>query len=175
MSLRASKAAVATLMIVSTVAAHTAALADTPQSLTAKIGGKPFESDDSGILYLMPTKNSLNLIARTKGGGVYPPPTTPIDRLSIMCKDFDAKPVKYVAKDFGTYGCEVKFVQGESKKPMGDPQAEYRIAPGNNVLEITSVKGKVIEGKFAFELVEVKTKAKLSITDGTFKAEDRQK
>jgi len=173
MSLHASKAAAATLMIVSAFVGH-AALADTPQSLSAKIGGKPFESDNDGILYLMPTKTTLNLIAATKGASAYPPPKTPIDRLSILCKNFDAKPVKYVAKDFGGHGCEVKFVQGESKTPMGEPQAEYRIAPGNNVLEITSVKGKVIEGKFAFELVEVKTKAKLSITDGSFKAEDRQ-
>ncbi|WP_171089100.1 hypothetical protein [Usitatibacter rugosus] len=173
--MRAPKAAVATLMIASILAAPTAVLADTPQSLSAKIGGKPFESDDDGILYLMPTKSTLNLMAATKGASAYPPPKTPIDRLAIMCKNFDAKPVKYAAKDFGGHGCEVKFVQGVSKTPMGEPQAEYRIAPGNNVLEITSVKGKVIEGKFAFELVEVKTKAKLSITDGTFKAEDRQK
>jgi hypothetical protein len=173
--LRAHRAAVVTLMIASTVAAHTAAHADTPQNLSAKIGGKPFESDDAGILYLMPTKSTLNLIAGTKGASAYPPPPTLTDRLSINCKDFEAKPVKYVAKDFGNHGCVVKFVQGESRKPFGDPQAEYRIAPGNSTLEITSVKGKVIEGKFAFELVEVKTKAKLSITDGVFKAEDRQK
>ena len=36
------------------------------------------------------------------------------------------------------------------------------------------VKGKVIEGLFSFDLVEVKTKARLSITGGSFKAEDRQ-
>lgn len=172
--MHASKATVATLMMASTLALHTAARADTPQNLSAKIGGKPFESDDAGILYLMPTKSTLNLIAGTKGASAYPPPATPTDRLSINCRGFEAKPVKYVAKDFGNHGCEVKFVQGESRKPFGDPQAEYRIAPGNNVLEITSVKGKVIEGKFSFEMVEVKTKAKLAITDGTFKAEDRQ-
>ena len=45
---------------------------------------------------------------------------------------------------------------------------------GKNQLEITSVKGKVIEGTFSFELVEVKTKTKMTITGGTFKAEDRQ-
>jgi hypothetical protein len=56
----------------------------------------------------------------------------------------------------------------------GDPQAEYRLGNGPNMLEIKSVNGKVIEGIFAFELVEVKTKAKLSITGGSFKAEDRQ-
>ncbi|APV48722.1 hypothetical protein BWI17_02905 [Betaproteobacteria bacterium GR16-43] len=162
-------------MIATALALPLVARADTPQNLSAKVAGKAFESDDNGILYLMPTKTGLNLIASTKGASAYPPPKTPIDRLSIMCKDFEGKPVKWVAKDFGNHGCEVKFVQGESKTPMGDPQAEYRASGGNNTLEITSVKGKVIEGKFSFELVEVKTKAKLAITDGTFKAEDRQK
>ena len=152
------------------------ALADTKQNLSAKVGAKAFESDDDGILYLMPTKNSLNLIASTKGASAYPPPKTPIDKLSITCRDFDSKPVKWVAKDFGSYGCEASFVEGVSKVPFGEPVAEYRVVGGaKNMLEITSVKGKVIEGKFTFEMVNVKTKAKRLVTDGTFKAEDRQK
>lgn len=150
------------------------ASAKTPQKLSAAIAGKTFESDDDGILYLMPTKNVLNLIASTKGASAYPPPKTPIDRLSIKCSNFDNKPQKYAAKDFGSYGCEVTFTKGVSKKPFGDPEAEYRIVDGKNSFEITSVNGKVIEGKFSFEMIDPKTKARLSITDGTFKAEDRQ-
>lgn len=149
--------------------------AKAPQNLSAKVGGKVFESDDPGILYLMPTKTGFNLIAGTKGASAYPPPKTLTDRLAIMCKNYNAKPVKWVAKDFGNHGCEVTFVEGESKKPFGDPVAEYRATGSDkNVMEITSVNGKVIEGKFTFELVNTKTKAKLLITDGTFKAEDRQ-
>ena len=149
--------------------------ADVPQNLSAKVDGKSFESDDAGILYLLPAKGTLNLIAGTKGASAYPPPKELSDKLSINCRNFDGKPRKYAAKDFGSHGCEVKFIKGESRKPFGDPVAEYKIADGNNMFDITAVNGKVIEGKFSFTMVEVKTKAKLTITEGTFKAEDRQK
>jgi hypothetical protein len=151
------------------------AMAATTQNLSATIDGKKFESDDDGILYLMPTKSVLNLIAGTKGAMAYPPPKELTDKLSINCKNFDGKPRKYTAKEFGSSGCEVKFIKGESRKPFGEPVAEYKVVDGNNSFEVTSVKGKVIEGKFSFEMIEVKSKAKLKITDGVFKAEDRQK
>jgi len=162
--------AISTLAVCS-VLAHAA----TPQNLSANIDGKKFESDDDGILYLMPTKSGLNLIATTKGASAYPPPKELSDKLSINCRNFEGKPRKYSAKEFGSSGCEVSFVKGESRKPFGDPVAKYRVVDGNNSFEVTSVKGKVIEGKFSFEMAEVKTKAKLKITDGVFKAEDRQK
>lgn len=152
-----------------------AALADkTPQSLRATVDGKPFEGDDDTIMYLVPTKGVLNLMASTKGAAAYPPPKTPVDKLSINCRNYDGKPVKFTFANSGSRSCEVTFTKGVSQKPFGDPQAEYRMVDGNNQLEITSVKGKVIEGTFSFELVEVKTKAKMTITGGTFKAEDRQ-
>jgi len=166
--------ALAVLAVLST-ALPLAAHADTPQNLSAKIDGQVFESGDAEILFLYPIKNTFNLIASTKGAAAYPPPKTPIDKLSITCRNFAEKPVKFVAKDFGTHGCEVRFIKGESKKPFGDPDAEYRLAGGNNVLEVTSVKGKVVEGTFAFELVDAKTKAKHVVAEGKFKAEDRQK
>lgn len=151
------------------------ALADkTPQSLSATVDGKLFESDDDGILYLIPTKGVLNLIASTKGASAYPPPKTPVDQLSINCSNFDGRPVKFTFPKSGSKSCEISYTKGVSQKPFGDPQAEYRLVDGKNQLEITSVKGKVIEGTFSFELVEVKTKAKMTITGGTFKAEDRQ-
>lgn len=151
------------------------ALADkTPQQLSATVDGKLFESDDSGILYLIPIKGVLNLIASTKGAATYPPPKTPVDKLSINCSNFDGKPVKFSFPKSGSKSCEITFTKGVSTKPFGDPQAEYRLADGNNQLEITSVKGKVIEGIFSFDMVDVKTKAKMTITGGTFKAEDRQ-
>ena len=151
------------------------ALADnTPQSLSAKVDGKVFESDDDGIMYLIPTKGVLNLIASTKGASAYPPPKTPIDQLSINCSSFEGKPRKYTFANSGSRICDISFTKGVSQKPFGDPVAEYRLVGDKGQLEITSVKGKVIEGTFNFELVEVKTKAKMSITGGTFKAEDRQ-
>ncbi len=146
----------------------------TPQRLSATVDGKLFESDDDGILYLIPRNGVLNLMASTKGASAYPPPKTPVDKLSINCNNFDGKPVKFAFAKSGSRSCEVSFSKGVSKKPFGDPDAEYRMVDGNNQLEITSVKGKVIEGTFSFELVEVKSKAKMTITGGTFKAEDRQ-
>lgn len=150
------------------------AQAETPQKFSAKIAGMNFESDDASILHLIPSKGVINIIAATKGASAYPPPKTPIDRLSIICRNFEAKPVVYAAKDFGNHGCEVTFTKGESKKPFGEPEAEYRIRDGKNSLEITSVKGKVIEGKFSFEMLDKKTGNKISVTEGVFKVEDRQ-
>ena len=97
-----------------------------------------------------------------------------MDKLSINCNNFDGKPVKFAFAKSGSRSCEVSFSKGVSKKPFGDPDAEYRMVDGNNQLDITSVKGRVIEGTFSFELVEVKSKAKMTITGGTFKSEDRQ-
>ena len=146
----------------------------TPQRLSATADGKLFKSDDDGILYLIPTRGVLNLIASTKGAAAYPPPKTPVDKLSINCSNYDGKPVKFTFANSGSRSCEISFTKGVSQKPFGEPVAEYRMVDGKNQLEITSVKGKVIEGTFSFELVEVKTKAKMTITGGTFKAEDRQ-
>ena len=129
------------------------AQAATTQKLSATIDGKVFESDDDGILYLMPTKGVLNLIASTKGASAYPPPKTPIDRLSVICRGFDSKPVKFIAKDFGNHGCEARFIKGESKVPFGEPEAEYDSRFGkNNTFEVTSVNGKVIEGNATGQL-----------------------
>ncbi len=170
------KCAIAISTLAATVATSLSAHAATPQNLSATIDGKKFESDDDGILYLMPTKGVLNLIASTKGASAYPPPKTPIDRLSVICRGFDGKPVKFIAKDFGNHGCEARFIKNESKVPFGEPEVEYDSRYGkNNTFEITSVNGKVIEGKFHFEMKEKKPKAVLVVIDGTFKAEDRQK
>jgi len=146
------------------------------QMLKATIDGNVFESDDAGIAYLIPIKGTFNLGASTNGSAAYPPPKTPIDRLSIICRGFEGKPIKFVEKDFGTHGCEVQFSKGVSKVPFGDPMALYESRWGqNNMIEITSVKGKVIEGKFHFEMKEKKPKSGAMVMEGTFKAEDRQK
>ena len=170
------KCAVAISTLAGIFATSLPATAATPQNLSATIDGKKFESDDDGITYLIPTKGVLNLNASTKGASAYPPPKTPIDFLSVICNGFDGKPVKFMQKDFGNHGCEAQFVKGKSKVLFGEPDAEYDSRYGkNNTFEVTSVKGKVIEGKFHFEMKEKKPKAALVVIDGTFKAEDRQK
>lgn len=162
------------LLATSLALPHTAHAENIAQNLSATVDGKHFVSDDDGILYLVPRKGVLNLIASTKGASAYPPPKTPVDKLSINCTGYDGKPVKFSFANSGSRSCEVSFTKGVSQKPFGEPQAEYNLTSGKNQLEITSVKGKVIEGTFSFELLEVKTKAKMTITGGTFKAEDRQ-
>lgn len=171
---RKSKQYLAVIICVTAASTSLMAYAKTQQKLSATIAGKVFESDDDSITHLFPIKGTINIIAATKGASAYPPPKTLTDRLSIICRHFEGKPIVYTAKDFGNHGCEVTFTKGESKKPFGDPEAEYRIRDGKNMLEITSVNGKVIEGKFSFEMLDKKTGNKISVTDGVFKVEDRQ-
>ena len=173
---RKSLVALTTSFTLLVAIAAPSANAATPQALKATVDGKVFESDDNGIIYLLPTKGVLNLIAITKGASAYPPPKTLNDQLSVICRSFDSKPVKYVAKDFGNHGCEATFKKGMSKVPFGNPEAEYDSRYGkNNTFEVTSVSGKVIEGKFHLEMKDKKPNSPLVIIDGTFKAEDRQK
>ncbi|MGB4857942.1 MAG: hypothetical protein WBP11_01310 [Dokdonella sp.] len=150
------------------------ATAEVPQMLTATVGDAKFASDD-GNIYLIPVPGSFTLTAATAGADAYPPPKTPIDRLSITCNAYaDGKPTTYAAKEWGPNLCQVNFIKGD--KPMGgEPDATYTIdkSASDNLLEITSANGKVIEGRFHFTLKSEKG-ATLKISDGTFKAEDRQ-
>lgn len=148
--------------------------AEVPQMLKATVGDATFVSDD-GNINLIPVPGSFTLTAATAGADAYPPPKTPIDRLSIICNSYTVgKPTTYAAKEWGPNLCQVNFIKGD--KPMGgEPDATYTIdkSAGDNLLEITSASGKVIEGRFHFTLKSAKG-ATLKISDGSFKAEDRQ-
>lgn len=156
------------------VFAFTTCAAEVPQVLTATIGENRFVSDD-GNIYLIPVAGSFTLTAATAGADAYPPPKTPIDRLSIICNAYaDGKPTKYTAKELEPSLCQVNFIKGD--KPMGgEPDATYTLdkSASDNLLEITSANGKVIEGRFHFTLKSANG-VTLQITDGHFKAEDRQ-
>ncbi|TAG80445.1 MAG: hypothetical protein EAZ21_08160, partial [Betaproteobacteria bacterium] len=54
------------------------------QSFTATVDGKPFESDNDGII-VVPTTGSVTISASTKGFSAYPPPKGFADRISIAC------------------------------------------------------------------------------------------
>lgn len=156
------------------VGASTSASADQPQSLSASIDGKNFVSDDDTIL-LVPVKGSFSLQASTAGAASWPPPKTAIDRLSINCNaDSLAQPLKMTASDFAPHLCRVSFEQGQ---PAGSdrPTVSYELdkAASDPVFEITAVRGKVIEGRFAFTMKSDSGKT-LRISDGRFVAEDRQ-
>lgn len=157
------------------VFAITNARAKVPQMLTATVGEATFASDD-GNIYLIPVPGSFTLTAASAGADAYPPPKTPIDRLSIICTSYaDGKPTTYAANEWGPNLCQVNFIKGD--KPMGgEPEATYTIdkSASDNLLEITSASGKVIEGRFHFTLKSDKGAA-LKISDGRFKAENRQR
>ncbi|MEO6076021.1 MAG: hypothetical protein ABIP56_04370 [Dokdonella sp.] len=149
--------------------------AEVPQVLKATVGDAAFISDDNNIT-LIPLPGSFTLIAATAGADAYPPPKTPVDRLSISCNSYaEGKATTYTNDEWGQKLCQVEFVKGEM--PMGgEPNATYTIdkSAGDNLLEITSASGKVIEGRFHFTLKSDKG-VSLKISEGSFKAEDRQR
>lgn len=148
--------------------------ADQPQSLTAQVAGKVFTSDDDGIL-LVPVQGSFTLQAATAGAASWPPPKTPIDRLSISCDaDSLAKPLKLTAREFQDSDCRASFevgvAAGSSESPV---KYELDKSSSDTLFEITAVRGKVIEGRFRFTM-KSEAGATLAISDGRFVAEDRQ-
>lgn len=158
------------------LAAGVAAQAAETQSLSARIDGAAFASDDDGIT-LVPLGNSsgsFSLSATTAGGSAYPPPKTPIDRLSVVCSGLVAgKPLRLDTHSFGRAECDVRFYKGV--KPMGgDPDAEYKLDKqhAGNTFEVQSVAGKLYTGRFSFRLLDASGAA--HAVEGEFKAEDRQ-
>ncbi|HET8942662.1 MAG TPA: hypothetical protein VFN13_11825 [Rudaea sp.] len=150
------------------------ATADEVQSLSANINGTAFVSDDDGIL-LVPLRDSFTLSADTQGASAYPPPKTRIDHLAIMCRNYPpGQTFKLTASDFADSNCHVNFKQGVSNNG-GLPAREYALdkSSADNTFEITQAHGKVIEGRFSFRLKDSSGNA-LSISEGKFKAQDRQ-
>lgn len=157
--------------------AAAAAFAAEPQSLSATIDGAAFVSDDDGI-HLIPIGNSsgsFTLVAMTQGGSAYPPPKTPLDRLSISCSGLQpGKPLRVDDKMFSRAECNATFTRGV--KPMGgDADAEYRLdkSQADNLFEIETVAGKRYSGRFRLRFVDAAGAAHL-LSDGRFVAEDRQ-
>lgn len=147
--------------------------ADEPQSLSAKVDGASFVSDNDSIL-LVPLPNSFTLQAATAGASSYPPPKTPVDHLSITCDVFTAgQTMKLVSKDFASNACFAHFEKGSVNS--GPSVDEYTLDKHNpdTLFEITAAHGKVIEGRFQFHMKNAAGKT-LTIEDGHFVAEDRQ-
>ncbi len=148
------------------------------QSFTATVDGKPFESDNDGII-VVPTTGSVTISASTKGFSAYPPPKGFADRISIAC------PLPKAPQKFPTVGsggtCRVQWVI--AGRSMMD--ADYKTTPNQGdfvsglsnatggFVNFTKVSGKNIEGEFSAELVDNKTKKKILAT-GKFKGIDQQ-
>lgn len=162
------------ILTVSILFGAAAARAEQPQALSADVDGKAFVSDDDSIL-LVPVAGTFTLMASTKGAAAYPPPKTPIDRLSVTCDDPKGKPVRFDSQKFANRNaCRASFEKGEDKA-AGVAEVEYELDTSSkqNFFEISAVTGKVYEGTFQFSM-KAANGAKLTITSGKFKAEDRQ-
>ncbi len=147
--------------------------AGTPQSLSAKIDGAAFAGDDDTIL-LVPLPNTFSLMASTAGAAAYPPPKTPIDRLSITCTMYTpGQSFKLTSKDFAAAACNATF--SKAARAPGEKATEYALDKDSTatLFEITAAHDKVIEGRFAFRLKSERGET-LTISDGHFVAEDRQ-
>lgn len=154
--------------------AASATHANEPQSLTAQVGDLAFESGDDEIT-LIPIDGKFSLGASTKGAAGWPPPKTRIDRLSITCDGFeDGKPLVLDHKAFERSACDVTFDKG-AKPTGGTSDATYTLDKdsADNHFEITRAGGKVYEGTFTFRLKDGHGDA-VNVTNGRFKAEDRQ-
>ncbi|WP_395683640.1 hypothetical protein [Dokdonella sp.] len=148
--------------------------ASEPQSLRAQVNGVAFAGDDDTIHFVPLPSGAFSLGAATAGAASWPPPKTPIERLSITCRGFEAgKALKLGSKEFDNSSCDATFSKGASE--AGKDADDYALDKSNTatLFEITAAHGKVIEGRFELHFKDKAGKA-LAITDGHFVAEDRQ-
>lgn len=148
--------------------------ANEPQSLSATVDGHHFAGDDDTILLVPLSSGEFTLNAATAGAASYPPPKTPIDRLSIMCRGYvPGKAMKLGSKEFATAACGATF--SKASKEAGKDAEEYSLDKDNSatLFEVTSAHDKVIEGRFEFHMTSKAGQA-LVISGGAFVAEDRQ-
>jgi hypothetical protein len=161
-------------LIFAAVIATAVVRAETPQSFAAQVGDIAFESGDAEIT-LVPIGGSFSLSASTRGASAYPPPKTRVDRLSIVCDGFtQGKALVLDHRSFERSVCDVTFDKGT--KPMGgSPDTTYRLDKNSaeNRFEITTASGKVYAGAFSFRLKDGQGNT-ISVSQGRFKAEDRQ-
>lgn len=149
--------------------------AEEPQSLSATVDGAHFAGDNDTIVLVPLASGQFTLNVATAGAAGWPPPKTPIQRLSIVCKGFaPGKTFKLGSADFGsTSNCYAKFIK-EASEP-GKEADEYMLDQTNPTIsfEVTAARGKVIEGTFQMRLSNKAGKL-LTIGEGRFVAEDRQ-
>lgn len=161
-------------LALASLAASINAGASEPQSLRAQVGGAAFAGDDDTIHFVPLPSGAFSLGAATAGAAFWPPPKTPIDRLSITCRGFEpGKLLDLGSKEFDNSSCDATFSKGGSE--AGKDADDYVLDKNNRAtsFRITATHGKVIEGTFELQLRNKAGKA-LAITDGRFVAEDRQ-
>ena len=158
-----------------------AASAHAQQSFTATVDGKTWESDNEGITVIpVSTGGSVTITAVSKGFSAYPPPKGFADQFSIVCP-LPKKPERFIATRDQSNGCRVSFTKATRNIMSPDyatikNEGEFESTGGSsekNYVNVTTVSGKTIEGEFAVELVEAKTKKKIAVS-GKFRGLDKQ-
>ena len=158
-----------------------AASAQAQQSFTATVDGKTWESDNEGITVIpVSTGGSVTITAVSKGFSAYPPPKGFADQFSIVCP-LPKKPERFIATRDQSNGCRVSFTKATRNIMSPDyatikNEGEFESTGGSsekNYVNVTTVSGKTIEGEFAVELVEAKTKKKIAVS-GKFRGLDKQ-
>ena len=150
-------------------------IANEPQSLGASVGGTAYAGDDDTIDFVPLPSGAFSLGAATAGAASWPPPKTPIDRLSITCRGFTpGNTLKLGSQEFDNSSCDATFTKGAASE-SGKDTDDYALDKDNPAtsFEITAAHGKVIEGRFELRMKNKAGKT-LAITDGHFVAEDRQ-
>ncbi|MBL0165055.1 MAG: hypothetical protein IPP82_15775 [Xanthomonadales bacterium] len=159
----------ASTIIVVLVCLSARAHAEEPQSLGATVNGTRFAGDDDTILFVPLDSGAFSLGAASAGAASYPPPKTPIDRLSIVCSGFaPGKPLRLGKNEFSKATCNATFTLGANDK-------SFTLDKDNtaNRFEISASHAKVIEGSFELHLTSKGGEAMI-VSDGHFVAEDRQ-
>lgn len=156
-------------LIVVFVCAPFSAHADEPQSLSATVNGVRFAGDDDTILFVPLESGTFSLGASSAGAASYPPPKTPIDRLSIVCDGFiPGKPLKLGKNQFLPATCDATFTLGANDKSFTLDKESV-----DNRFEISTTHAKLIEGSFELHLISNSGEV-MTVSEGRFVAEDRQ-
>jgi len=143
--------------------------ADSPQSLSATVNGARFSGDDDTILFVPLDSGEFTLSASTAGAASYPPPKTPIDRLSIVCRGYvPGKPLQIGKNEFSPDICYATYT-------LGTNDEHFTLDKDNaaNRFEITTNQARLIEGSFELHMTSAGGNV-MTISEGRFVAEDRQ-
>lgn len=154
------------------------------QTFTALIDGKTWESDNDGI-NVVPEGDgnrtgTVTITAITKGFSAYPPPKGYSDNLTIVCPK-PKKPERFLTTGMAQSKCRVSFTKAGRNMMSPDyakikNEGEYTAsgaAGDKGYVNFTKVAGKMIEGEFSTELVEITSKKRISVS-GKFSGLDQQ-
>ena len=125
------------------------------------------------------SRGTVTILAVSKGFSDFPPPKGFADRFSFVCP-MPKKPERFVASNNPSIGCRMSFTKAARNIMSPDwaktkNEGEFESSGGGDksYVNFTTVSGKTVEGEFSVELVEEKTKKKITVS-GKFRGVDGQ-